>query len=81
MFLKICHKNITKIYGMSRPSFFFSEKKKKSAKVKKNLPTMSTKESSLIPIVKNLNRSTNIITANAEYTIDPQIKIEETTLY
>jgi hypothetical protein len=35
----------------------------------------------LIPIVKNLNRSTNIITTNTEYTIDPQRKIEETTLY
>jgi hypothetical protein len=31
--------------------------------------------------VKNLNRSTNIITTNTEYTIDPQINIEETTLY
>jgi hypothetical protein len=31
--------------------------------------------------VKNLNRSTNIITTNTEYTIDPQSKIEETTLY
>jgi hypothetical protein len=31
--------------------------------------------------VKNLNRSTNIITTITEYTIDPQIKIEETTLY
>ena len=31
--------------------------------------------------VKNLNRSTNIITTNTEYTIDPQNKIEETTLY
>jgi hypothetical protein len=30
----------------------------------------------LIPIVKNLNRSTNIITTNTEYTIDPQRKIE-----
>ena len=31
--------------------------------------------------VKNLNRSTNIITTNTEYTIDPQSNIEETTLY
>ena len=31
--------------------------------------------------VKKLNRSTNIITTNTEYTIDPQSKIEETTLY
>ena len=31
--------------------------------------------------VKNLNRSTNIITTNTEYTIDPQSKIEETTFY
>jgi hypothetical protein len=42
---------------------------------------MSAKESALIPLVKNLNRSTNIITTNTEYTIDPQRKIEETTLY
>jgi hypothetical protein len=34
-----------------------------------------------IGYVKNLNRSTNIITTNTEYTIDPQSKIEETTLY
>jgi hypothetical protein len=39
------------------------------------------KESAMIPIVKNLNRSTNIITTNTEYIIDPQSKIEETTLY
>jgi hypothetical protein len=31
--------------------------------------------------VKNLNRSTNIITTNTEYKIDPQSNIEETTLY
>ena len=31
--------------------------------------------------VKNLNRSTNIITTNTEYTIYPQSNIEETTLY
>jgi hypothetical protein len=42
---------------------------------------MSAKESALIPLVKNLNRSTNIITTNTEYTIYPQSKIEETTLY
>jgi hypothetical protein len=30
---------------------------------------------------KYLNRSTNIITTNTEYTIDPQSKIEETTFY
>jgi hypothetical protein len=42
---------------------------------------MSAKESALIPLVKNLNRSTNIITTNTKYTIDPQSKIEETTLY
>jgi hypothetical protein len=42
---------------------------------------MSAKESALIPIVKNLNISTNIITTNTEYTIYPQSKIEETTLY
>jgi hypothetical protein len=45
------------------------------------LPTTPALESALIPIVKNLNRSTNIITTNTEYTIDPQSKIEETTLY
>jgi hypothetical protein len=32
-------------------------------------------------IVKNLNRYTNIITTNTEYTIDQQSKIEETTFY
>jgi len=31
--------------------------------------------------VKYLNRSTNIITTNTEYTIDPNNSIEETTLY
>jgi hypothetical protein len=36
---------------MSRPSFFFSEKK--ICKNKKYLPTMSAKESALIPLVKN----------------------------
>jgi hypothetical protein len=65
---------------MSRPSFFFSEKKK-SAKIKNICPQCLAKESALIPLVKNLNRYTNIITTNTEYTIDPQSKIEETTLY
>ena len=37
---------------------------------------MSTKESAMIQVVKNLNRSINIITTNTEYTTDPQIKIE-----
>jgi hypothetical protein len=60
------------------PLFFFSEK---NCKNKKYLPTMSAKESALIPLVKNLNRSTNIITTNTEYTIDPQNNIEKTTLY
>jgi hypothetical protein len=60
---------MSKIYGMSRPSFFFPEKK--YAKIKKYLSTMSAKESALIPLVKNINRSTNIITTNTEYTIDP----------
>jgi hypothetical protein len=64
---------------MLRPSF--SSPKKKICKNKKYLPTMSTKESVLIPLVKNQSRSTNIITTNTEYTIDPQRKIEETTLY
>jgi hypothetical protein len=31
--------------------------------------------------VKNQDRSTNIITTNTEYKIDPQRNIEETTLY
>jgi len=44
-------------------------------------PQCLPKESALIPLVKNLNRSTNIITTNIEYIIDPQSKIEETTLY
>jgi hypothetical protein len=35
----------------------------------------------LIPLVKNLNRYTNIITTNTKYTINPQSKIEETTQY
>jgi hypothetical protein len=64
---------------MSRPSFFFSEKK--ICKNKKYLSTMSAKESALIPLVKNLNISTNIITTNTEYTIDPQNNIKQTTLY
>ena len=63
---------------MSWPSF--SSQKKKICKNKKYLPTMSAKESALIPLVKNMNRSTNIITTNNEYTIDPQSNIEETTL-
>jgi hypothetical protein len=53
---------------------------KKSAKIKKKLPTILAKESALIPIVKYLSRSTNIITTNTEYTIDPENNIEETTL-
>ena len=48
---------------------------------KQYLPTMSAKESALIPLVKNLNRSTNIITKISEYTIDPQSKIEKITQY
>ena len=64
---------------MSRSSFCFSEKK--ISKNKKHLSTMSAKESAPIPLVKNLNRSTNIITTNIEYRIDPQRKIEETTFY
>jgi hypothetical protein len=55
--------------------------KKKSAKIKNICPQCFPKESALIPLVKNMNRSTNIITTNTEYTIDPQSKIEETTLY
>jgi hypothetical protein len=41
---------------MSRPSFFFSEKK--ICKNKKYLPTMSAKESALIPLVKNQRLNT-----------------------
>jgi hypothetical protein len=48
-FLQILHINIPKISGMSRPSFFFFEKK--ICKNKKYLPTMSAKESALIPLV------------------------------
>jgi hypothetical protein len=44
------HRNILKNYGMSRP-YFFSENK--ICKNKKYLPTMSAKESALIPVVKN----------------------------
>jgi hypothetical protein len=40
---------------MLRPSFFFSPKKK-ICKNKKYLPTISAKESALIPIVKYLNQ-------------------------
>ena len=42
---------------------------------------MPAKESDQIPLVKNMNRSTNVITTNTEYTIDPKSNIEETTLY
>jgi hypothetical protein len=73
------YRNIPKISGMSRPSFFFSEKK--ICKNKNYLSTISAKESALIPLVMNLNRSTNIITTNTEYTIDPQSNIKETTFY
>ena len=45
------------------------------------MPTTPAKESDLIPIVKNLNRYEDIINTITEYTIDPQSKIEETTLY
>jgi hypothetical protein len=59
LFLQIFHINIPKISGMSRPSFFFSEKKKKICKNKKYLPTMSAKESALIPLVKNQRMNKN----------------------
>jgi hypothetical protein len=59
---------------MSRPSFFFE---KKSAKIKNICPQCLPKESALIPLVKNLNRSTNIIITKIEYTIDPKSNIEE----
>jgi hypothetical protein len=55
---------------------FLLRKKQKSTKMKKYLPTMSAKESALIPLVNNLNRYKNIITTNTEYTIDPLSKIE-----
>jgi hypothetical protein len=80
LFLQILHINILKSSGMSRPSFFFSEKKK-SAKIKNICPQYLPKESSLIPLVNYLNRYKNIITTNNEYTIDPQRNIEETTFY
>jgi hypothetical protein len=62
LFLKNFHRNIPKFSGISRPSFFFFEKK--ICKNKKYLPTMSAKESALIPLVKNLNISKNITTIN-----------------
>jgi hypothetical protein len=49
-FLQILHKNLQKLSGMSRPSF---SSPKKSAKIKKKLPTLPAKESALIPLVKN----------------------------
>jgi hypothetical protein len=51
-FLQIFHRNIPKTSRMSRPSFFFSEKKK-SAKIKNICPQCLPKESALIPLVKN----------------------------
>jgi hypothetical protein len=56
LFLQIFHRNILKISGMSRPSF--SSLKKKICKNKKYLPTMSAKESALIPLVKNQRLNT-----------------------
>ena len=64
---------------MTQPSF--SSLKKQIYKNKNYLPTMSAKESALIPLVKNLNRSKNIITTITEYTIDLQRNIKETTQY
>jgi hypothetical protein len=72
------HKYTKKLWNVSALFFLL---RKKICKNKKYLPTMFVKESALIPLVKNLNRSTNIITTNTEYTIDLQSKIEETTLY
>jgi hypothetical protein len=69
----------TKNFDNFAALFFCSEKK--SAKIKNICPQCLPKESALIPLVKNLNRSKNIITTNTKYTIDPQINIEETTLY
>jgi hypothetical protein len=62
-------------------ALFFLLRKKKSAKIKNICPQCLPKKSALIPIVKNLNRSKNIINTNNEYTIDPQSKIEETRQY
>jgi hypothetical protein len=45
------------------------------------LPTTPALESALIPLVKNQYYTEDIITTIKEYTIDPQSKIEETTLY
>jgi hypothetical protein len=61
---------------MSRPSFF--SPKKKSAKKKKYLPTMSAKESALIPLVKYLKDEYKYNHHNTEYTIEQYRKI---TLY
>ena len=54
--------------------------RKKICKNKKYLPTMSTKESALIPLVKNQYQIW-IYNHHKYYTIDPQNNIEETTLY
>jgi hypothetical protein len=72
------HKYIENFWNVA--ALLFSSLKK-IYKNKKYFPTMSAKESALIPIVKYQNRYTNIITTNIEYTIDPQSNIEETTLY
>jgi hypothetical protein len=64
LFLQIFHINIPKISGMSRPSFFFSEKK--ICKNKKYLPTMSAKESALIPLVKNQILNTKYTTIDIQ---------------
>jgi hypothetical protein len=56
LFLQILQRNIPKNYGMSWPLFFFS--RKKICKNKKKIPTMSAKESSLIPLVKNQRMNT-----------------------
>jgi hypothetical protein len=50
LLMQILYINIPKTSIMSRPSFFCSEKK--TAKIKKYLPTTPAKESALIPLVK-----------------------------
>jgi hypothetical protein len=57
--------------------FFYSSYKKTNGPSNPLL----TREWTIVEFVENLNRSTNIITKNIEYKIDPQSKIEETTLY
>jgi hypothetical protein len=68
-FAQKCIKNFENVAALF---FLLRKKKKKTAKIKIIYPQCLPKESALIPLVKNLNRSANIITTNTEYTIDPQ---------